>query len=115
MPDFYRIHEISAFQVSVFRFHPSLVMAPLFPTVIIENLSPQIEGGRYPIKRIPGEEVTVTADIFKEGHDVVLAMLKWRSVGEKKWKESSKLKQPIQQQPAGSFGTLFLCSIGTGG
>ncbi len=89
MPDFYRIHEISAFQVSVFRFHPSLVMAPLFPTVIIENLSPQIEGGRYPIKRIPGEEVTVTADIFKEGHDVVLAMLKWRSVGEKKWKESS--------------------------
>ncbi len=64
-------------------------MAPLFPTVIIENLSPQIEGGRYPIKRIPGEEVTVTADIFKEGHDVVLAVLRWHSVGEKKWKESA--------------------------
>ena len=60
----------------------------MFPTVVIENLSPQIEGGRYPIKRIPGEVVTITADIFKEGHDVVLAVLKWRSVGEKKWKES---------------------------
>ena len=62
-------------------------MSPLFPTVVIENLQPQIEGGRYPIKRIPGEEVTLSADIFKEGHDVVLAVLKWRSVGEKKWLE----------------------------
>ena len=63
-------------------------MNPLFPTVVIENLLPQIGGGRYPIKRIPGEEVTISADIFKEGHDVVLAVLKWRSVGEKKWSEA---------------------------
>ena len=63
-------------------------MSPLFPTVVIENLEPQIEGGRYPIKRIPGEEVTISADIFKEGHDVVLAVLKLRSVGEKKWREA---------------------------
>ncbi len=61
---------------------------PLFPTVVIENLWPQIEGGRYPIKRVPGEEVTVYADIFKEGHDIVLAVIKWRALGEKKWKES---------------------------
>ena len=63
-------------------------MSSTFPTVIIENLFPQIEGGRYPIKRVIGQEVTITADIFKEGHDVVLAVLKWRSPGEKKWKES---------------------------
>ena len=62
--------------------------SPLFPTVVIENLWPQIEGGRYPIKRVPGEEVTVNADIFKEGHDVVLAVIKWRALGEKKWKEA---------------------------
>ena len=60
----------------------------MFSTVVIENLRPQIEGGRYPVKRITGEEVTVYADIFKEGHDVVLAVLKWRSAGDKKWKES---------------------------
>jgi starch synthase (maltosyl-transferring) len=63
-------------------------MSPLFPTVVIENLRPQIEGGRYPIKRITGEEVTVHADIFKEGHDVVLAVLKWRASGDKKWRET---------------------------
>ncbi len=63
-------------------------MSTSFPTVVIKNLAPQIEGGRYPIKKISGEEVTIYADIFKEGHDVVLAVLKWRPVGEKKWKET---------------------------
>jgi starch synthase (maltosyl-transferring) len=63
-------------------------MASLFNTVVIENLWPQIEGGLYPIKRVPGEEVTLSADIFKEGHDVVLAVLKWRAAGEKKWTEA---------------------------
>ena len=60
----------------------------MFKTVVIENLWPQIEGGLYPIKRIPGESVEVFADIFKEGHDVVLAMVKWRTTGTKKWQES---------------------------
>lgn len=64
-------------------------MNTLFPTVVIENISPLIDGGRYPIKRIPGEEVVVSADIFKEGHDVVRAVVKWRSMGEKKWRESA--------------------------
>jgi starch synthase (maltosyl-transferring) len=64
-------------------------MSNLFPTVVIESLSPQIEGGRYPIKRVQGEEVRVTADIFKEGHDVVLALLKWRAVGATTWQEVS--------------------------
>jgi len=63
-------------------------MSKLFNTVVIENISPQINGGRYPIKRVPGEAVTVSADIFKEGHDVVLAVVKWREVGEKKWREA---------------------------
>jgi len=60
----------------------------MFKTVVIENLWPQIEGGLYPIKKIPGEYVEVFADIFKEGHDVVLAMVKWRTIGTKKWQES---------------------------
>ena len=60
----------------------------MFKTVVIENLWPQIEGGLYPIKRTPGESVEVFADIFKEGHDVVLAMVKWRTTGTKKWQES---------------------------
>ena len=56
-------------------------MARAFPSVVIENLQPLIDGGRYPIKRIVGEDLVVEADIFKDGHDVVAAILKWRVLG----------------------------------
>ncbi len=40
--------------------------------VIIERLHPEIDGGRFPIKRVVGEKVIVTADIFADGHDARL-------------------------------------------
>ncbi|PYL68142.1 MAG: alpha-1,4-glucan--maltose-1-phosphate maltosyltransferase [Verrucomicrobia bacterium] len=47
-----------------------------------------MDGGRYPIKRIIGEDLTVEADIFKDGHDVVAAILKWRVLGKRAWRET---------------------------
>lgn len=55
--------------------------------VIIENVSPVIENGRYFIKRIQNERVDVSADIFADSHDVVRASLLWRQEGKKKWNE----------------------------
>ncbi len=63
-------------------------MLRAFPAVVIENLQPLINGGRYPIKRIVGDDLVVEADIFKDGHDVVAAALKWRVVGETRWNET---------------------------
>src|SRR5437660_919344 len=63
-------------------------MLRAFPSAVIENLQPLIDGGRYPIKRVTGEDLMVEADIFKEGHDVVAAALKWRMVGESSWHET---------------------------
>src|SRR5436309_14632365 len=63
-------------------------MAPTFPSVAIENLQPLLESGRYPIKRIVGEDLVVEADIFKDGHDVVAAVLKWRVLGQRGWRET---------------------------
>lgn len=63
-------------------------MARAFPSVVIENLQPLIDGGRYPIKRIVGEDLVVEADIFKDGHDVVAAILKWRVLGKGAWRET---------------------------
>ena len=54
-------------------------MPSQFPAAVIENLEPLIDGGRYPIKRVVGEDVVVEADIFKDGHDIVAAALKWRA------------------------------------
>ena len=63
-------------------------MARAFPSAVIENLRPLVDGGRYPVKRIVGDDLAVEADIFKDGHDVVAAALKWRAVGEKRWHET---------------------------
>ena len=63
-------------------------MPRAFPSAVIENLQPLVDGGRYPIKRIVGEDLVVEADIFRDGHDVVAAILKWRVLGERRWRET---------------------------
>src|ERR1700730_14540007 len=60
-------------------------MPRAFPSAVIENLRPLIDGGRYPIKRVVGEDLIVEADIFKDGHDIVAAALKWRILGDSRW------------------------------
>ena len=47
--------------------------------VIIEGVTPEIDCGRFPIKRTVGEEVVVSADIFAEGHDVLAAVVLHRA------------------------------------
>jgi starch synthase (maltosyl-transferring) len=64
-------------------------MLRAFPTVVIENLQPLVDGGRYPVKRVIGEDLVVEADVFKDGHDIVAASLKWRVIGENRWHETS--------------------------
>jgi starch synthase (maltosyl-transferring) len=56
--------------------------------VVIESVQPLLDCGRYAIKRLVGDPVQVTADIFKDGHDVIAAALKWRRAGTKKWQEA---------------------------
>jgi starch synthase (maltosyl-transferring) len=46
--------------------------------VVIDDLRPAIDRGRFPIKRTPGEYVDVTAVLFADGHDVVVGVLRDR-------------------------------------
>src|SRR5438093_4886063 len=56
-------------------------------SVVIEAVAPTVDGGRYPVKREVGAVVEITADIFKEGHDVLVAFVLSRGPGEKAWRE----------------------------
>ena len=55
--------------------------------VVIEGVEPQVDGGRFPIKRTIGEKVQVRADIYADGHDVLCAALLYRRAGESAWIE----------------------------
>jgi starch synthase (maltosyl-transferring) len=55
--------------------------------VVIESVTPEVDCGRFPIKRIIGENVAVEADIFADGHDVLSAVLLYRKENEAQWSE----------------------------
>jgi starch synthase (maltosyl-transferring) len=55
--------------------------------VIIEGVTPEIDAGRFPIKRIVGEETVVEADILADGHDALSCALLYRKGGDAKWTE----------------------------
>ena len=54
--------------------------------VVIESVRPQVDGGRYPVKRVTGEEVLVEADVFADGHDQVGVELLYKFESDRDWK-----------------------------
>ena len=48
--------------------------------ILIEKISPELDGGRYPAKRVAGDCFEVQADIFRDGHDLISAALKYRFI-----------------------------------
>ncbi len=55
--------------------------------VVIENITPRVDGGRFPAKRSAGELVTVEADVFTDGHDKISVALRHRREGAGAWHE----------------------------
>ncbi|HQA74162.1 alpha-1,4-glucan--maltose-1-phosphate maltosyltransferase [Flavobacterium sp.] len=55
--------------------------------IVIENVNPQLDSGAFFIKRIIGQKVIVTANVFSDGHDVIASSVKYKHEKEKKWQE----------------------------
>jgi len=55
--------------------------------VVIENISPSVDGGRYPIKRTAGDPVHVEADVYADGHDHVRTLVAFRSARDQAFEE----------------------------
>ena len=56
--------------------------------LVIENIRPNIEGGRFMLKREPGDTVTLQADIFRHSHEKYDAAIFYRHVSKKKWEKA---------------------------
>jgi starch synthase (maltosyl-transferring) len=63
--------------------------------VVIEGVEPEIDGGRFPIKRVIGERVVVEADIFTDGHDAISCRLLYRGPEASAWSQ-------VPMQPLGN-------------
>ncbi|MGH9030052.1 MAG: maltotransferase domain-containing protein, partial [Acidimicrobiales bacterium] len=53
---------------------------------VVEHVSPQVDGGRYPVKREAGDVVVVEADVFCDGHDELSCDVLWRVEAESRWR-----------------------------
>jgi starch synthase (maltosyl-transferring) len=56
------------------------------PRIIIEQVAPSVDSGRFAAKRVIGEPVTIEADVFFDGHEFLVATLLWRATDESEWR-----------------------------
>jgi len=70
--------------------------------IVIERVQPEINCGRFPVKRVPGQMVAVEADIFVDGHDAVAAALLYRKSDEDGWAEAA-MEPLVNDRWRGSF------------
>ncbi len=56
------------------------------PRIAIENIVPSVDGGSFAARRVIGEPVEVEADVFTDGHDVMVVDLLWRGADEREWR-----------------------------
>jgi starch synthase (maltosyl-transferring) len=56
--------------------------------VVIENVTPRVDDGRFPVKRVVGDTLTVGVDAFADGHDEIRVVLRWCGPGTDEWSET---------------------------
>jgi starch synthase (maltosyl-transferring) len=63
--------------------------------VVIEAVTPEVDCGRFPIKRVRSEKIIVEADVFTDGHDLLSCVLSYRKGDAGSWTE-------VRMAPLGS-------------
>src|SRR4051794_31613497 len=77
--------------------------------ILIEALSPSVDCGKYPAKAIAGEPCTIEADIFRDGHAEIKAVVKWQKEGDAEVRET-----PLTLTVNDRFrGEIFLDEVAT--
>jgi len=56
--------------------------------IVIQYPAPSVDGGRYPAKRCVGDLINVQADVFRDGHELIRAVVRYRGPRETGWREA---------------------------
>ncbi|MDB5989241.1 MAG: alpha-amylase [Herbaspirillum sp.] len=67
------------------RSRRAALVATCAPRIAIDVVTPAVDNGRFPVKRIIGESLTIEADILLDGHDHLAAKVLWRTADSRKW------------------------------
>jgi starch synthase (maltosyl-transferring) len=86
-PDEVLVAELAAVEPAKSDQSPSASAAITRSPVVIDRVAPQAPG--FAVRRVVGRPITVEADIFADGHDVLAAELLWREAGESEWQRSA--------------------------
>jgi starch synthase (maltosyl-transferring) len=58
------------------------------PRIVVQYPGPAVDDGRYPAKRCVGDRVTVEADVFRDGHELIRATVRYLGPGDQEWREA---------------------------
>jgi starch synthase (maltosyl-transferring) len=61
--------------------------------IVIESITPQVDGGRFAVKAVAGDTVEVAADVWKDGHEPLKAAVIWRKL------DPAELRPPRAPRP----------------
>jgi starch synthase (maltosyl-transferring) len=56
------------------------------PRLVVEQVTPRVDGGEFAVRRVVGETVSVEADVFADGHEHLSVELRWRADDESDWR-----------------------------
>ncbi len=70
--------------------------------VVIWQVTPSVDGGRYAAKAVVGDDVIVGADILREGHDLLSACIRYRGPDDTRWREAP-LREDVNDRWYGTF------------
>jgi starch synthase (maltosyl-transferring) len=72
---------IASERAGTFLAEPRILDHLARPRLVIEQVSPTVDGGEYAVKRIVGDTLHVGAAIYKDGHELISAQVCFRKVG----------------------------------
>jgi starch synthase (maltosyl-transferring) len=78
------------------------------PRIRIERPGPAVDGGRHPVKRTAGDAIDVFADVFRDGHDTLRAVARFRPEGDETWREAPLFPVDAHEDGVLWEGTLQL-------
>src|SRR5919107_5867455 len=82
------------------------------PRIRIQLPRPAIEEGRWPIKRTAGDTIAVSADVFRDGHEVLRAVVRYRANGDRRLGEAPMVALDAHHNGVRWAGELTIDTVG---